>query len=147
MSEYLDAVVKVDQCAQYVADIGIETNITTDLRRNIRAAFQCICNAGLKLTIKKCHFGVMQVNVLGRTISSESLTTKSQDSKFPKLLEIPQIEKGFAEISGFCEIVERFHSQDGRKSQPTLYTLKSRSRNEHHLRIEGKLLFSKQSTD
>ena len=53
--EYLDPVVKADQCAQYVDDIGIAANNATDLTRNIRAVFNCIRRAGLKLTIEKCH--------------------------------------------------------------------------------------------
>ena len=40
MREYLDPVVKGDQCAQYVDDIGIAANGATDLTRNIRAVFQ-----------------------------------------------------------------------------------------------------------
>ena len=51
MREFLDPVVKADQCAQCVDDIGIAANNATDLTRNIRAVFQCIRNAGLKLTI------------------------------------------------------------------------------------------------
>ena len=62
MREYLDPVVKADQCAQYVDDIGITANNATDLIRNIRAVFKCIRQAGLKLTIEKCHFGVRQVD-------------------------------------------------------------------------------------
>ena len=69
--EYLDPVVKADQCAQYVDDIGIAANNATDRTRNIRAVFKCIRQAGLKLTIQKCHFGVRQVEFLGRTISTE----------------------------------------------------------------------------
>ena len=53
--EYLDPVVKTDQCAEYVDDIGIATNIATDLTRNIRVVFKCIRQAGLKQTIEKCH--------------------------------------------------------------------------------------------
>ena len=51
MRECLDPVVKADQCAQYVDDIGIAANNATDLTRNIRAVFKCIRQAGLKLTI------------------------------------------------------------------------------------------------
>ena len=58
MREYLGPVVKADQCVQYVDDIGIAANIATDLTRNIRAVFMCIRQAGLQLTIEKCHFGV-----------------------------------------------------------------------------------------
>ena len=61
MREYLDPVVKADQCAQYVDHIRIAANNATDLTRNIRAVFKCIHQAGLKLTIKKCHFGVRQL--------------------------------------------------------------------------------------
>ena len=71
MREYLDPVVKADQCAQYVEDIGIAANIATDLTLNIGAVLKCICQAGLKLTIEKCHFGVRQVEFLGRTFSPE----------------------------------------------------------------------------
>ena len=42
MREYLDPVVKADQCAQYVNDIGIEANNATDLTWNFRAVFKCI---------------------------------------------------------------------------------------------------------
>ena len=58
MREYLDPVVKDDQCAQYVDDIGIAANKATDLTRNIRAVFECIRQAGLKLTIEKCQLAV-----------------------------------------------------------------------------------------
>ena len=77
MHEYLDPVVKGDQCAQDVGDIGIAANNATDLTWNIRAVFQCFCNAGLKLTIEECHFGVTQVEFLGRTISSEGVSPKT----------------------------------------------------------------------
>ena len=62
MREYLDPVVKADQCAQYVDDIGIAAKNATDLTRNIRAVFKCIRQAGLKLTTAKCHFGVRQTS-------------------------------------------------------------------------------------
>ena len=61
MREYLDPVVKADQCTQYVDDIGIAANNATDLNRNIRAVLKCIRPADLKLTIEKCHFGVRQI--------------------------------------------------------------------------------------
>ena len=59
--EYLDPVVKADQTAQYVDDLGIAANNATDLPRNIRAVFKCIRKEGLKLTIEKCHFEVWQL--------------------------------------------------------------------------------------
>ena len=94
LREYLDPVVKADQCAQYVDDIGIAANNATDLTQNIRAIFKCICQAGFKLTIEKCDFGVRQVELLGRTISSEGLSPQSQkNSKLSEQTEIPKIQR------------------------------------------------------
>ena len=52
MREYLDPVVKADHCVQHVDNIAIAANNATDFSPN------CIRQAGLKLTIDKCHFGV-----------------------------------------------------------------------------------------
>ena len=78
MREYLYPVIKADQCAQYVDDIGIAANNATDLTRNFRAVLKCIRQAGLKLTIEKCHFGVRQVEILGRTISPEGISPQAR---------------------------------------------------------------------
>ena len=80
----LDPLVKADQRAQYVDDVGIAPNNATDLTRKIRAVSQCIRNAGLKMTIEKCHFRVRQVEFLGPTISSEGLS--QQTHKIPNFL-------------------------------------------------------------
>ena len=75
--EFLDPVVKADQCAQYVDDIGIAANNATELTGNIRAVFKCIRQAGLKLTIEKCHFGFRPFEFLGRTISPEGISPQA----------------------------------------------------------------------
>ena len=102
MREYLDPVVKADQCAQSVDDIGIATITATDLTRNVPAVFQCIHIAGLKLTIEKCDFGVRQVEFLGRTIPSEKITLQTHKiqtcfnkKKFPKSKKALQRYLGF----------------------------------------------------
>ena len=84
MREYLDKVIKTDQSVQYVDDIGIAANSMTQQIRNIRAVFECIRQAGLKLSIDKCHFGVTEFEFLGRTITPQGIappkTTKSRNS-------------------------------------------------------------------
>ena len=89
MREYLDKVIKADQCAQYVDDIGIAVNTVTQLIRNIRAVFECIRKTGLKLTIEKCHFGVTETEFLGRTMRSRPTSTQypkvSQEHTIPKI--------------------------------------------------------------
>ena len=102
MSEYLDPVVKADQCAQYVDDIGIAAYNATDLTRNIRAVFMCNCPAGLKLIIVKCHFGVRQIDFLGRTISPEGKSLQAWKSQnFLEKLRFPKSKTALQRYLGF----------------------------------------------
>ena len=99
MRLYLDPFFKAHQCFQYVDDIRIANNFARDITRNIRAVFLGIRQAGSKLAIEKFHFGVRQVEFLGRTISSQTAKTakgyhhKLENSKKLEQIEIPQIEK------------------------------------------------------
>ena len=102
MREYLDPVVKADQHAQYVDDIGIAANNATDLTRNIRAVFQCIPKAGLELAIEKCHFGVRQKEFLGRTISSGGVSPQTHKvQNFLNKLRFPKSKKTLQRYLGF----------------------------------------------
>ena len=78
MPGYLDPVVKADRCAPYMDVIGIAANSATDLIRNIRAVVQSIHQARLKLTREKCHFGLGQFEVFGRTISPEGISPQAR---------------------------------------------------------------------
>ena len=99
MREYLDPVVKADQCAQYVDDIEIAANNATDLTGNIRAVFKCIHQARLKLTIEKCHFGVRQVEFLGRTISPEGISLQAKKiQNFLHKLRFPKSKRHYSDI-------------------------------------------------
>ena len=73
MSEYLDKSIKADQCAQYVDDISIAANDADHLIANLRATFNCIEEAGLKLTMHKCNFGAKKIGFLGRTITPQGV--------------------------------------------------------------------------
>ena len=89
--ENLDPVVKADQCAQYLDDIGIAAINATDLARNNRAVFKSIRPAGLKLTIEKCHFGVRRVEFLGLTISPDGISPQTRKNlKFLDKLRFPK---------------------------------------------------------
>ena len=81
MREYLDKVIKANQCAQNVDDIDIAANDATQLINNVRATFQCIRNAGLKLTVHRCHFGAKEIYFLGHTITPEGVRPKDTGSK------------------------------------------------------------------
>ena len=126
LREYLDPVVKADQCAQYVDDIGIAANNATDLTRNIRAVFKCIRQAGLKLTIEKCHFGVRQVDFLGWTISSEGVSPQSHKiQNFLNKLRFPKSKKALQFYLGFVNYHRNYIRRRVEKLNPFYKLLKA----------------------
>ena len=126
MREYLDPVVKADQCAQYVDDIGIAANNATDLTRNIRAVFKSNGQAGLKLTIEKCHFGVRQVEFLGRTISPEGISPQSKKiQNFLDELRFPKSKKALQRYLGFVNYYRIYIPRMAEKLNPFYKLLKT----------------------
>ena len=136
MREYLDPVVKADQCAQNVDDIGIAANNATEFTRNIRTVFQCIRNAGLKLTIEKCHFGVRQVEFLGRTISSEGVSPQAHKIRnFLKKLRFPKSKNALQRYLGFVSYYRNYIPRMAEKLNPFYKLLKA----EVQMRITSEL--------
>ena len=126
MREYLDPVVKADQCAQYVDDIGIAANIATGLTRNIRAVFKCIRQAGSKLTIEKSHFGVRQVEFRGRTISPEGISPEARKiQKFFDKLRFPKSKKALQRYLGFVNYYRNYIPRMAEKLHPFYKLLKT----------------------
>ena len=122
----MDPVVKADQCAQYVDDIGIAANNATDLTRNIRAVFKCIRQAGIKLTIEKCHLGVRQVEFLGRTISSEGVMPQTHKiQNFLNKLRFPKSKKAFQRYLGSVNCYRNYISRMTEKLNPFYKLLKA----------------------
>ena len=103
MREYLDKVIKGDQCAQYVDDIGIAANDADHLIANLRATFKCIPEAGFKLTMHKCHFGAKEIDFLGRTITPQGVKPQKLSGKN----QIPEVKKGFTALFGFLELLQK----------------------------------------
>ena len=102
MREYLDKAIKADQCAQYVDDIGIAANDTKPLCTNIKAIFECIRNAGLKLSVSKCHFRVKQVDFLGRTFTLDGVAPQADKVKdFLSKLPFHKSKKALQRYIGF----------------------------------------------
>ena len=126
MREYLDPVVKADQCAQYADDIGIAANNASDHTRNIRAVFKCIRQAGLKLTIEKCNFGVRQVEFLRRIISSDGVSLQSHKiQNFLSKLRFPKSEKVLQRYLGFVNYCRNFIPRMAGKLNPFYKLLKA----------------------
>ena len=102
MREYLDPVIKADQCAQNFDDIGFAANTPEQLIKNLRAVFQCLRKAVLKLSITKCHFGVQDVDFLGRTITTSGVAPQKQKiAKFLEKVKFPRCKKALQRYIGF----------------------------------------------
>ena len=126
MRQYFDPVVKADQCAQYVDDIRIAANTATDLTRNIRAVFKCIRLAELKLTIEKCHFGVRQVEFLGRTISPEGISPQARKiQNFLDKLRFFKSKKALQRYLGFVNHYRNYIRRMAEKLNPFYKLLKT----------------------
>ena len=126
MREYLDPVVKADQWAQYVDDIGIAANNATHLTRNIRAVFKCIRQPRLKLTIEKCHFWVRQVEFLGRTISPEGISPQARKiQNFLDKLRFPKSKQALQRYLGFVNYYRNYIPRRAEKLHPFYKLLKT----------------------
>ena len=87
--EYLDALIKADNCVQYVDDIGVAANNVDELVDNIEAVFQQIQKAGLKLSMSKCASGQPKIEILGRSITTKGIAPlEDRIDKFLKNLKL-----------------------------------------------------------
>ena len=109
MREYLDTVIKADQCAQYVDDIGIAAKTTEQLIKNIRAVFKFLRKAGQKLTIKKCHFGVNQDEFLGRNNTPNGVAPQNHKiTNFLSKIRFPKSKKQVQNYIGFVNYYRNY---------------------------------------
>ena len=125
MREYSDRVIKADQCAQYVDDIGIAANDAEHLIKNLRATFECIREAGLKLFMHKCHFGATEIEFLGRTITPE--VVKPQKERITNFLEktkFPKSKKDLQRYLGFSNYYRNYIPRFSEKLVPFFQLLK-----------------------
>ena len=92
--EDLNPVIRADQYSQYVDNIGIDPNTHEQLIENLRAVFQCLRKAGLKLSRAKCHFGVQVEDFLGKTITTKVVAPQKQKiAKFLEKVKFPRSKK------------------------------------------------------
>ena len=130
MRAYLDKVIKADQCAQYVDDIGMAANSVDQLIRNIRAVFECIRQAGLKLSIDKCHFGVTEVEFLGRTITPQRIAPRPQNPEYLSKCKIPEIKEASTKIHRLCQLLPQLYPTVVKNTTRFLRTSESRQTNQ-----------------
>ena len=98
--------IKADQCAQYVDDIGIAANFVTQLIRNIRAVFERIRQAGFKLSIEKWQFGVTQFEIFGSTTTPQGIAP--QNHKIQNFLAIVRFTKSKKQVQRYIGFVNYY---------------------------------------
>ena len=124
--EYLDPVIKTDQCAQYVHDNGIAANTPQQLIKNLRAVFQCVRKAGLKLSMVKCHFGVQVVDVFGRTITTKSAAPQKQKiTKFFENVKFLRSKEALQRYIGFLNYYRNYIPRLAERLTPFFQLLKT----------------------
>ena len=129
MREYLDRAIKTDQSAQYVDDIGIAANDTKQLCTNIRTVFECIRDAGLKLSMSKCHFGVKRVDFLGRTITPDGVAPQADKVKdFLSKLRFPKSKKALQRYIVFLNYYRNYIPRLSERLSPFFKLLKETSK-------------------
>ena len=126
LRKYLDPVIKADQCAQYVDDIGIAANTPEQLIKNLRAVFQCLRKAGLKLSMTKCHFGVQEIDFLGRTITTKGVAPQKQKiAKFLEKVKFPRSKKTLQRYIGFLNYYRIYIPRLAERLTPFFQLLKT----------------------
>ena len=124
--EYLDPVIKADQCAQYVDVIDIAANTPEQLIKNLRAVFPFLRKAGLKLCMAKCHFGVQEVEFLGRTITTKGVAPQKQKiTKFLDKVKFPRSKKALQRYIGFLIYYQNYIHRLAERLTPFLQLLKT----------------------
>ena len=124
--KHLDLVIKADQCAQYIDDIGIAANTPEQLIKILRAKFQCLRKAGLKLNLAKCHFGVEEKDFRGRTITTKGVAPQEQKiAKFLEKVKFPRSKKALQRYIGFLKHYQNYIPRLAERLTPFFQLLKT----------------------
>ena len=114
MRDYLDPVVKANQCAQYLRGWYWNRNQKCygpypEHSSSLPAHSQCRIDID---NWKVSFWSQASWNSWKNHFIRGRIATNSQDSKFLEQTEIPQIEKSFAAVSGVRELLQKLHSQN-----------------------------------
>ena len=84
-------------------------NDADHLIANLRATFKCIQEAGLKLTMHKCHFGAKEIDFLGRTITPQGVKPQKQNvQNFLEKTKFPKSKKALQRYLGFLNYYRNY---------------------------------------
>ena len=94
--------------------------------KNLQAVFQCLRKAGLKLSMAKCHFGIQEVDFLGRTITTNGIAPQKQKiAKFLKKVKFPRSKKTLQRYIGFLNYYRNYIPRLAKRLTPFFQLLKT----------------------
>ena len=109
MRKYLDKPIAANRCFQYVDDIGTAAHTEDELVENLEEIFKCIAKAGLRLSIKKCKFGLPKIKFLGNTITSQGISpNKEKVATFLETMKMPRNVRQVKRLIGFLQFFRNF---------------------------------------
>ena len=101
-------------------------NDADHLIANLRATFKCIQEAGLKLTMHKCHFGAKEIDFLGRTITPQGVKPQKQNvQNFLEKTKFPKSKKALQRYLGFLNYYRNYVPRLSERLAPFYKMLKS----------------------
>ena len=107
-------------------DKGIAGKIADGFIEILEAVFQRIREAGMKLSMAKSHFGVQQIEYLGRTITPKGISPINEKvEKFLENLSMPSNIKQTQRFIGFVNFYKDFIPRLSDKLLPFYKLLKS----------------------
>ena len=107
--EYLDPVIRAEQCAQYTDDFGIAAITPQQLIENLRAVIQCLRKAGFKLSMAKWDFVVQEKGFFGHTITNKGVAPQKQKiAKFLDKVKFPRSKKALQGYIGFLNYYRNY---------------------------------------
>ena len=110
--KYLETDIAADRCASFMDDVCTATNTFEEHLNALDHVFASLTRSGLRLTVKKCEFGVPEIQYLGWTISKagqgvqkEKITKQLATMKMPR--SIRQIQKMIGFMNYFKNYIPR----------------------------------------
>ena len=110
--KYLETDIAADRCASFMDDVCTATNTFEEHLNALDHVFASLTRSGLRLTVKKCEFGVPEIKYLGWTISKagqgvqkEKITKQLATMKMPR--SIRQIQKMIGFMNYFKNYIPR----------------------------------------
>ena len=118
----------------------------TDMIEKLRAVFSCIRESGMKLSTKKCQFGLRKIQFLGNTITSRGLHTHiTKSQKFLEKLQEAENNQTGKRIIEFFQFYKAFIPELSKKLPPFNKILKKEAKFE--IEEEHKLMLHKLTND